>query len=212
MFNCSSKQARKNQQKQLDIELPLKISFIESLHGCSKEINIQKKVNCSLCKGSKAAYGSSPKNCWSCSGKGFVNYRDGPRLKEKKCDKCDGKGEYIKHKCNGCEGRGYQNKLVQQRITVPERVLTGYEIEVPDGGNLCMKTGAKGKLRVVVEVEENENFERKGSHIFSEIDVTYAQAVLGGSSPIETIWGTKKITFKPINSLKPRMTDRKSVV
>ena len=206
LFNCSSKQKRKNLKKRMDIELPLKISFVESLHGVCKDINIQKITNCSLCKGSRAAYGSSPANCWSCSGKGFVNFRDGPRIKEKKCEKCEGKGQSVKHKCNGCGGSGTQNRMVTETIEIPERVLSGFEVELPERGNVCTESGKRGKLRVTVEVEESEVFERKGSHIFSELEVTYAQAALGASSPIETIWGTKKITYKSINTQKPRMT------
>ena len=55
-----------------DIEYPLKLEFLEAVHGCSKEINVPKHRLCTVCDGSGAKPGTAPVTCSTCGGRGEV--------------------------------------------------------------------------------------------------------------------------------------------
>jgi molecular chaperone DnaJ len=56
----------------------------------------------------------------------------------------------------------------------------------PDG------TGVRGDLHIVVRVAEDERFERQGSDLITALEVSFADAALGGSVSIETLDGVSE--------------------
>ncbi len=56
-----------------DVEVPLRVTFQEAVHGCEKEISYMGKLPCATCSGSGAAPGSKAKKCPKCNGQGVVS-------------------------------------------------------------------------------------------------------------------------------------------
>lgn len=144
--------------------------------------------------------------CWTCNGKGVLQYRNGPEIGEDECHKCNGKGKEIKSKCGACKGEGTLLKQVEEVVEFPGYLKGGGELVFRERGNLCDRSKRKGNLIVQVEVEESSLFERKGPHIFSEIEISFAQGIIGSSATIETIWGRRKVSFKGLSKTTHLMT------
>jgi molecular chaperone DnaJ len=72
-----------------NIKLDVEIDFLDSLKGCSVELDINKRVICHTCRGTRAADGSKPRKCFECGGRGSVVGNYGIK---KRCSKCDGAG------------------------------------------------------------------------------------------------------------------------
>jgi molecular chaperone DnaJ len=150
--------------------------------------------------------GTQPKPCWTCNGKGKVQYRKGPEIRENECEKCEATGKIIKSKCGACKGKGTIMKISTEEIDIPGYLKNGGEITFKGKGHLCPKTNKKGNLILEIEVEESEIFERKGAHIFSEIEISFAEGIIGSSTTIDTIWGRRKVNFKGLKKVDHLMT------
>ena len=150
--------------------------------------------------------GTQPKPCWTCNGKGKVQYRKGPEIREDECQKCQGDGKIIKSKCGACQGQGSILKKAKEEIEIPGYLKNGGEIIFKNKGHVCEKTKQRGSLILEIEVEESELFERKGAHIFSEIEVSFAEGIMGSSTVIETIWGKRKVNFQGLKKVDHLMT------
>ena len=192
--------------KNLDIVVEETIDFLESLHGTKKMIKFKRKENCYSCKGSGASLGTKAKTCWTCSGKGAIQFRNGPEIKEEICKKCNGKGVEIKSKCGACKGEGNIVQLKQEEVEIPGYVKEGAELVIKDKGNFCEKSHRKGNLIIKVKVQESKIFHRKGPHIFTAIELSFAEGMVGSKTNIETIWGQRKVTFKGLTKPEHLMT------
>lgn len=75
------------------------------------------------------------------------------------------------------------------------------EVEVPPGvsaenfitlrgeGNAGPRGGPRGDIVVLLEVEDDDRFVRKGADLVYELPVTYAQAALGATLEVPTVLG-----------------------
>ena len=67
----------------------VEIDFLDAIHGCTKEIEQDKRVVCLDCKGKRADITKDPRKCYECGGRGAIIGNYGIL---KKCLKCDGAG------------------------------------------------------------------------------------------------------------------------
>ena len=79
------------------------------------------------------------------------------------------------------------------RVTVPAGVDTGTQLRVSNEGEGGYRGGSNGDLYVEIQVRNHERFEREGSHLYSELQVSYLQAVLGTEVEFDGIDGTEKV-------------------
>jgi molecular chaperone DnaJ len=63
-------------------------------------------------------------------------------------------------------------------------------------GNFSLK-GDPGDLLIKVTVKPHPTLKREGADIISEKPISFAQAALGGSVKVETLWGTQDLKIKP---------------
>lgn len=78
-------------------------------------------------------------------------------------------------------------------VKIPAGIDSGQSIRVTEKGQPSPNGGPNGDVYVLIHVKPNTKFIREGADIFSEITVTYPQAVLGDTVEIETISGKKKL-------------------
>jgi len=118
-YSKTSQNANLKSRKGKDITIELKIKFMDSVTGCSKNIIYTRQCWCDICKGSRCRPGTFPSKCYTCGGRGNIIYRSDFEDLEETCNKCDGLGKIIKFKCEECKGHGFINKIINDKITVP---------------------------------------------------------------------------------------------
>ena len=89
--------------KGADYKSEVEIDFEAAITGTKVEVDMNKRVICFTCKGSRAAHGTKPRKCFECGGRGSVIGNYGVK---KRCTKCEGAGCIPKSLCQDCEGIG----------------------------------------------------------------------------------------------------------
>jgi len=66
-------------------------------------------------------------------------------------------------------------------VNIPCGVDTGNKLRVPGEGDAGSKGGPVGDLYIFLNVKHDCNFKRDGVNIYSEIDVSIIDAILGAA-------------------------------
>ena len=180
-----------------DVNLSLEISFMDSIKGVKKQVSLERKSQCSTCKGSKIKPGTSPTKCSNCGGRGVVFFQRGPMSIQTVCTKCKGSGSMIKTPCTPCKGSGYSYTEINETVNIPAGVTNGQSLRMANKGHSPEGSGPQGDLLIRVNVAPHPVFKREGNDILSDISIEIPQAVLGGTVEAETAFGTVKVTVEP---------------
>ncbi|MGD1910828.1 MAG: molecular chaperone DnaJ [Rivularia sp. (in: cyanobacteria)] len=184
-----------------DLRLDLKLDFREAVVGGEKEIRISHLETCEVCSGSGAKPGTRPRTCSTCSGSGQVRRVTrtpfGSFTQVSTCPTCNGTGMVIEDKCDACEGKGANQVTKKLKITIPAGVDNGTRLRISNEGDAGTRGGAPGDLYVYLFVNEDEEFQRDGINVLSEIKVSYLQAILGCHLQVNTVDGLVQMTIPP---------------
>ncbi|MDA9189682.1 molecular chaperone DnaJ [bacterium] len=170
-----------------DLRIGLKVTFEEAAFGVTKNIALQKQVECGTCEGSGAASGSSPETCDYCGGQGEVRRQQGFFTMASTCPKCNGSGQMVKDPCSPCSGKGRVRKEVELEIKVPAGIDVGQKLRLTNEGDAGSGGGPNGDLYVVVDVAAHDFFEREGNDVYCTIPVSFSQAALGAEIEVPTL-------------------------
>ena len=175
------------------------ISFEEAAFGCKKEVTIAKVETCPDCKGTGCAPGTTPEICPDCKGTGqvTVNQRTpfGMMQSSSPCSKCHGSGKIIHQPCKSCRGLGSIRRQHKIEVNIPAGIDDGQTISKPGGGNAGVNGGPAGDLLVTVIVRPHPRFERDGTSVLLEQEISYAQAALGSEVEVPTLDGKVKLNI-----------------
>jgi molecular chaperone DnaJ len=188
-FKKKKKDIRRGKDIQIDIELDLK----EILHDQEKEIVLNKKINCSRCKGKGAEPGSKLKECFSCRGTGQVQQVSrtffGTVTKYVICPDCGGEGSSPEKPCNVCKGEGRINGEEKIKVVIPAGVDSNQILKVQGKGYAGKKGGSSGDLYIRIIIKEHPVFIRKGDDLILKKPISFSQAVLGDEVEIFALEG-----------------------
>jgi len=167
----------------------VKVLLSEAYHGCVRFVSVEKRSSCKSCSGTGS---SSWDVCSKCNGRGFVVSDNGPIKTQTSCSFCNGRGSVSVKKCGDCKGKGY---LVESSKNTEVRIPPG----IDDGNQIRLagEAGDGGDLFVVVTVEKDERFSRKGGFLIGRLDVSYSKLVLGGEEEVEIFGSTLKVQIAP---------------
>ena len=140
---------------------------------------VEKPDTCETCHGSGAAPGTSPKVCPDCQGRGVIAHNQGPFALSQPCPRCRGQGTIIEQPCPTCGGTGVQEQDAALQRQDPGRREGRQQIRIKGKGEAGLRGGPAGDLYVVVRVEPDDLFERRGDDLMLEVPVTVAEAALG---------------------------------
>ncbi len=172
-----------------DLRYDLAISFEEAAFGVVKSLEIPRLETCEVCQGSGAKPGTSAKTCGVCAGRGQVRYSQGFFTMARTCPQCHGQGTTITDPCASCRGDGRLEQRRKLEVRIPAGVDSGARLRLSGEGEHGRRGGRRGDLYVVLVVEPHETFHREGPHVLSEVEIGYAQAVLGAKLEIATLHG-----------------------
>ena len=177
--------ARRGEDLKVDVDLTLEQAY----EGLEKNITYTRVDRCSACGGTGAEEGSSTKTCRSCNGKGQVIYQQGFFSMRQTCPDCAGRGTVVEKPCKKCRGSGEERIKEEITVKIPSGVRSGVTLRVANGGDIGQNGGGYGDLYVEVHVAEHKVFSREGDDLVLQANITYPQAVLGGSIKVPTIEG-----------------------
>ncbi|TSC93827.1 MAG: hypothetical protein CEN87_727 [Parcubacteria group bacterium Licking1014_1] len=193
----SKKDPKKGRDIQVDIEIPLERVLKETV----EKIFLAKTIVCQRCQGSGAEPQSKIKECFSCRGTGQVQQIKktffGSYTTIAVCPECQGEGAKPEKSCNVCKGEGRIKGQEQIDIFIPAGIDTNQVIKVEGKGEAGKKGGKTGNLYARLLIKKHPVFERRGDDLYSEVPISFSQAVLGDEIEIETLNKTKLILTVP---------------
>ena len=196
-----SRSANNGPMRGANVRAGVRVTFEEAIFGCTKELELTLKEECTTCHGSGAKPGTSPVTCTKCNGKGKIVYTQqsffGQVQNVQTCPDCRGTGKVVKEKCSDCYGTGYISKKKTIQVTIPAGIDNGQSIRIAGKGEPGVNGGERGDLLVEVTVSRHPVFKRQDTTIFSTVPISFATAALGGTIRIKTVDGDVEYEVKP---------------
>ena len=202
LFGGGRRQRNPNAPMQgANVRTRVSISFADSISGCTRNVEMNLKDECTNCHGTGAKPGTAPKICPKCHGTGSVTIRQqslfGMMQSTQPCPDCRGTGKIIEQRCPNCSGSGYTSSRKTIEVTIPAGIDDGQSIRIRGKGEPGLNGGPRGDLLVEVRVASDPNFVRQDMDIFSNVEISFAQAALGGDLRVKTVDGDVIYTVRP---------------
>lgn len=182
-----------------DLRLDIELEFEEAVFGVNKEIKIDHLESCKSCNGTGAKAGSKPQTCQTCGGRGSVQQTTrtvlGHFTQIVTCPHCNGKGTIISDPCPDCKGKGRKEVEKKLDVKIPAGVDNGSKMRLSHEGDAGLNGGVAGDLYIVIHVKPSHYYRRDGINVFTMLDISPAQAVLGDNVSIKTLDGEKTISI-----------------
>ncbi|MGH0125888.1 UNVERIFIED_CONTAM: hypothetical protein FKN15_021775 [Acipenser sinensis] len=164
----------------------MELTFTQAAKGVNKEIAVNIEDSCQRCDGKGHEPGTKVQHCHYCSGTGMETINTGPFVMRSTCRRCGGRGSVMVTPCISCRGSGQ----TKQRRTVVVPVPAGVE----DGQTVRMPVGKK-EIFISFRVQKSPVFRREGADIHSDLFISIAQAILGGTARAQGLYETVNITI-----------------
>ncbi|WXG43646.1 MAG: molecular chaperone DnaJ [Promethearchaeati archaeon SRVP18_Atabeyarchaeia-1] len=184
-----------------DVERELTITLQQAAVDTKVELEIPRRSVCDNCRGSGVKPGTQPQTCPKCRGSGELRYVRNAGYTQivqiTSCDKCRGTGKIIPHPCPVCGGTGTTRKNTKLEVKIPAGVDTDSVLRLEGEGEAGERGAPPGDLYVVIRVQPDEVFERRGPDILYNLPVNYSQLVLGDEVSVPTLDGIVKFSIPP---------------
>lgn len=135
--------------------------------------------------------------CQTCGGSGVVTQVVSTLLgrmqQQTTCPTCGGTGQQVEAYCGSCDGRGVVQRAKTLKVNIPKGVDSGQRLRVRSEGNAAPKGGQPGDLYVFITVQDDKQFRRDGIDVYTELAVSYIDAILGRRVKVPTIDGEVEI-------------------
>lgn len=171
------------------------IDLVEAALGCSRELEIRRKILCVTCTGSGAKPGTSPTTCDYCGGHGQVVQSQGFFRVQTVCPACQGTGKVVRDKCTTCRGTRFESTTVRLEVKIPAGVDNDMQIRVTGEGEPGENGGPAGDLYVDIRVKSHPLFQRDGRMLLCEVPIAFSQAALGTELDIPLLTGKHRLTI-----------------
>ncbi len=178
-------------KKGADIEIPLALSFEESVNGYQTNITVNRSEQCSRCQGAGDT-GGAVVICTTCRGTGQLQRIGGSLEFSKPCNDCGGTGRR-RTPCSLCNGKGTTPKSEQVKIKIPAGVDTGSRVRVAGKGYGGRLGAPSGDLFIITNVGKHKYFTRKGDNIYVTVPITVSEAALGAKIEVPTVEGKAQL-------------------
>ncbi len=181
-----------------DLQTSMTIDFKDSIFGVEKELKVTKPSTCNTCKGDGATPGTKLESCSTCNGAGVVRNIQrtilGSIATNQTCSKCNGSGKIPKDPCKTCHGTGVVRDTRTIKLAVPAGIQNGETLRLSGMGE-AVQGGPSGDLYVRISVTPHRTIQRKGTDLYSTLDIKLTDALLGAQYSIETLDGQAPIVI-----------------
>ncbi|KAM3827222.1 dnaJ homolog subfamily A member 3, mitochondrial isoform 2-T2 [Vipera latastei] len=197
-------------------EYIMDLTFSQAAKGVNKEIVVQINDTCQRCEGRGHEPGTRVVHCSYCNGTGTgsphteTNTKpreskprttSSPRAKKKSetintgpfvmrstCRRCGGRGSVVTNPCVICRGSGQTKQKKTVMVPVPAGVEDGQTVRMPVG---------RKEIFITFRVQKSPVFRRDGADIHSDVFISIAQAVLGGTARSPGLYETINVLIPP---------------
>uniref|UniRef100_A0A3B1JQE5 DnaJ homolog subfamily A member 3, mitochondrial n=1 Tax=Astyanax mexicanus TaxID=7994 RepID=A0A3B1JQE5_ASTMX len=169
-------------------EFVMELTFTQAAKGVNKEITLNIDDVCPRCDGKSYEPGTKVTHCHYCNGTGMESINTGPFMMRSTCRRCSGRGFIMITPCVMCRGTGQTKQKHTVTVPVPAGVEDKQTVRMPVG---------KKEIYITFRVQKSPVFRRDGSDIHSDVMISVAQAILGGSARAQGLYGTIDIPIPP---------------
>ncbi len=196
----SSRRSRRSEAEQgADIQVKIKLSFVEAAFGCKKNINLTRSETCESCHGTGAKNGTELTTCSKCKGTGYVrqvqNTPFGQMVSEGTCPDCHGTGKMVKEKCPNCAGAGVKRQNRNIELNIPAGIDNDQVLTLRGQGEAGRNGGPAGDIQILIQVEPHKILKREGYDVYEDVPVSFTEALLGAKVKIAGINETLELTI-----------------
>jgi molecular chaperone DnaJ len=174
-----------------DIETDTTLAFVDSIEGATVSLRLTADAPCSLCNGTGAKPGTSPRVCHDCGGAGLrAASAGGAFTMNETCTTCRGRGRIVDDPCSGCHGtgRGLSSRTISAKF--PAGVKDGQKIRLRGKGEPGERGAPAGDLLINIKVAPHDIFGRSGDNLTVKVPVSFPEAALGGEVRVPTLNGS----------------------
>jgi len=180
-----------------DIRVGVKLTLLEVATGAKRTIKLKTLLRCEACSGGGGAPGTRPTTCATCGGSGEVRRAArsvfGQFVSVAACPACGGEGVRITSPCEVCRGEGRVKGERAVSVDIPAGVSGNNYITLRGQGSAGPRNGPNGDLLVMIEVKDDERFERVGDDLTFSLALSFGQAALGASVKVPTPYGEERL-------------------
>ncbi len=181
-----------------DIRVNVKISLSEVATGAKRTIKLKTLDRCAACDGTGARKGTRPINCTTCGGSGEVRRAArsmfGQFVSVSPCPTCAGEGTLIVSPCDECRGEGRLRTEKAVQVEIPPGVSENNYLTLRNQGAVGPRNTPPGDLIVMIEIKDDERFERDGDNLVMDLPLSFSQAALGIAFTVPTPHGEERIS------------------
>ena len=182
-----------------DIRVTVKLTLQEVALGAKRSIKLKTLTVCATCNGIGTAKGTRPVACATCNGSGEVRRATrsmfGQFVQVGPCPTCHGEGHTIQTPCEVCRGEGRSKGEHTVSVDIPAGISSQNYLTLRGQGAAGPRGGPNGDLVVMIEIKDDERFQRDGDDLMYELPVSFSQAALGTSVVIPTPYGEEKLAM-----------------
>jgi molecular chaperone DnaJ len=182
-----------------DIRVSVKISLNEVATGAKRTIKLKTLDHCPACDGTGAKRGTRPTSCTTCGGSGEVRRAArsmfGQFVSVSPCPACGGEGTVIALPCEECRGEGRVRAEKTVQVEIPAGVSETNYLTLRNQGAVGARNASPGDLLVMIEIKNDDRFERDGDNLVMDLPLSFSQAALGIAYTVPTPYGDERVTI-----------------
>ncbi len=189
--------ARADTRRGQDVRVTVRLALTEVATGVKKTVRFKALERCGACEGSGAKAGSRPTSCTTCNATGEVRRATrsvfGQFVSVSPCPTCAGEGSVILEPCEACRGEGRVRTERSVAVEIPAGVSTNNYLTLRGQGAAGPRNGPTGDLLVMLDIKDDDRFERQGDDLIFDLALSFSQAALGGEFEVPTPYGVEQV-------------------
>jgi molecular chaperone DnaJ len=188
---------RQDHRRGQDVRVTLRLGLSDVASGVKKSVRLKTLDRCTVCNGSGAKAGTKPATCTTCGGSGEVRRAArsmfGQFVSVSPCPTCAGEGTVIANPCEVCRGEGRVRGERTVSVDIPAGVASNNYLTLRGQGAVGPRNGPSGDLLVMLDIKEDDRFERQGDDLYHDFLLSFSQAALGGTFTVPTPYGDEEV-------------------
>ncbi len=196
MFGGQQPSAAENRRGR-DVRVTIKLTLDDVANGAKRTLKLRTLETCEVCSGQGLAQGARQVACPTCSGSGQVRRATrsmfGQFVSVAPCPNCHGEGEVITEPCETCRGEGRVRGERKVAVDIPAGVADNNYLTLRGQGGAGLRNGVPGDLLVILDIKEDDRFERHGDDLVIDLPMSFSQAALGETFSVPTPYGDESL-------------------